>query len=86
MKAQNGQKIQSSSQPPSNKSATNVATKNYIIAQSTSGHKKPGSNSSLKKQTTLNSMTLAEESNYLTGAGQQMPQSNSSQSALQLLN
>jgi hypothetical protein len=77
MKAQNGQKIQSSSQPPSNKSATNV-NKNYIITSSSSGQKKPGSNSGPKKQTTLNSMTLAEESNYLTNAGQQIPQSNSS--------
>ena len=83
MKAQNGQRIQSTSQPPSNKSATNV-NKGYVI---TSGNqKKSNSNSSLKKQTTLNSMTLAEEANYIATGVQQMPQSSSSAQALQFLN
>ena len=85
MKVGNGPKIQSGSQPPSNKSATNIV-KNYASNTGSSTKQKSNSISNVKKSNTLNSMSLAEESNYLISGGQQLPQSNTSQSALQILN
>jgi hypothetical protein len=72
MKVASGPKIQSGSQPPSNKSTTNIV-KTYASNAGTSIKKNSNSISNVKKSNTLNSMSLADESNYLISGGQQMP-------------